>query len=180
MGHGKYVVLRVMRTEDMEMIANMFNDPAIESLVEGWAFPLSLEQQMRWFERHMDDTTSFRFTIDKPDDGAVGIVTLTDIDWKAQHGIKLCAPARGKGIGTDTVMAIGRYAFDEIGLHQLDGGWFENNHASKRLYQKCGWQEEGRIREAIYKSGVWHDWICAGILEKDYRRVVKELHFGDK
>lgn len=53
------------------------------------------------------------------------MATLRDIDWKnrkAHHGMKLAnKERRGKGIGTDTVMAIMRYAFDELGLNRLDG-----------------------------------------------------------
>ena len=38
--YGKFVVLRAMEMEDCELVINMFNDPEIESLVVGWAFPL--------------------------------------------------------------------------------------------------------------------------------------------
>ena len=89
---GKIVTLRAMTSDDLQMICNMFNDPELENFVVGWAFPLSIEQQKSWFEKNMNDQKSFRFVIDTPEDGAVGIATLTDIDWKnrtATHGIKL-------------------------------------------------------------------------------------------
>ena len=178
---GKIVTLRQMTMDDMQMICDMFNDPELENLVVGWAFPLSFEQQKQWYERNINDQRNFRFVIDTPEDGAVGIATLTDIDWKnrrATHGIKLAnKERRTKGLGTDTVMALMRYAFDELGLHRLDGSWFDFNTPSRGLYTKCGWKEEGVIRECVYKRGEWRDLTIVGILESDYRDLIANNHY---
>lgn len=180
---GKIVTLRAMTKNDMQMICDMFNDPNMENNVVGWAFPISLEQQVAWFDSHMNDRTNFRFIIETPEDGAVGVATLTSIDWKnrcATHGIKLAnKEKRTKGIGTDTVMAIMRYAFDELGLHRLDGSWFDTNAASKGLYTKCGWKEEGVKRSCVFKNGQWRDLTIVGILDSDYHAVVEQNHYWD-
>jgi RimJ/RimL family protein N-acetyltransferase len=177
---GKFVTLRAMQREDMPMIVEMFNDPELEKSVVGWAFPLSLEQQNKWFDNHMNDQTNFRFVIETPDDGVVGIATLTDIDWKnrnAMQGIKLKKEARGKGIATDAVMAIMRYAFDELGLHRLNGSWFEDNVASQTLYQKCGWTAEGCRREYVFKQGKWKNLVVCGVLAEDYYSLITKCNY---
>lgn len=180
---GKIVTLRQMSMDDMQMICDMFNDPELENLVVGWAFPLAIEQQKQWYEKNIGDQKNFRFVIETPNDGAVGIATLVDIDWKnrrATHGIKLANKERhAKGIGTDTVMAIMRYAFDELGLHRLDGAWFDFNEPSKALYTKCGWKEEGVRREYVYKRGEWRNLTVVGVLESDYRELIKSNHYWD-
>ena len=71
-------------------------------------------------------------------------------------------------------MALMRYAFDELGLHRLDGSWFDFNVPSKGLYKKCGWKEEGVKREYVYKQGKWRDLTVVGILESDYRSLIEE------
>lgn len=179
---GKFVTLRAMTREDMPLIVDMFNDPEIESLVIGWAFPISLEQQNKWFDDHISDKDSFRFVIETREDGAVGIATLTDIDWKnrrASHGIKIMkSQNRGKGIGTDAVMAIMRYAFDELNLHRLDSGVFPENAASRALYShKCGWSEEGLRKEYIYKGGKYRDFIPTGITNNQYYELIAKNHY---
>ena len=58
---GKKVTLRAMEKQDCEMIREMFNDPEIENLVVGWAFPVSSYAQEKWFESHYGDTANFRF-----------------------------------------------------------------------------------------------------------------------
>lgn len=180
---GKKVILRAMEKSDCEMVREMFNDPEIENLVVGWAFPLSSYGQERWFENHYNDQNSFRFIIEVPEEGPVGIATLMDIDWKnrrADHGIKLAnKERRSKGIGTDAVMAIMRYAFDELGLMRLDGSWFDDNHASKAMYTKCGWVEEGVRRKYIYKNGEWRDLTVVGILADEYYELIRKNHYWD-
>jgi RimJ/RimL family protein N-acetyltransferase len=180
---GKFVTLRQMRRDDMQMICDMFNDPELEDQVVGWAFPLSIEQQQLWFEKNINDNRNFRFVIETIEDGAVGIATLIGIDWKnrrASHGIKIAnKERRAKGVGTDTVMAIMRYVFDELGLHRLDTSWFDSNVASKTLYTKCGWKVEGVKREYIFKRGQWRDLTVVGILESDYRELISNNHYWD-
>ena len=170
--HGKKVVLRAMEKSDCEMVREMFNDPEMEDLVVGWAFPVSQFAQEKWLEAHYGDKLDFRFVIETELDGPVGIATLTGIDWKnrrATHGIKLSSKEkRTKGIGTDTVMAIMRYAFDELGLHRLEGSWFATNKASIGLYKKCGWVEEGVKRDYIFKKGQFRDLTVVGILASEY------------
>lgn len=179
--YGKKVILRAIEKDDCEMIKYMFNEPEIENLVVGWAFPVSSYAQEQWLSKHYNDQSNFRFVIETKADGPVGIATLTNIDWKnrkATHGIKIDAREnRTKGIGTDTVMAIMRYAFDELGLHRLDGSWFDFNEASKRVYTKCGWKEEGVRREYIYKKGKFRDLTIVGILESEYRELIDRTQY---
>lgn len=181
--YGKKVVLRAMELSDCEMVREMFNAPEIEDLVVGWAFPVSKYAQEEWFKAHYGDQKNFRFVIETPEDGAVGIATLTNIDWKnrsATHGIKIAnKERRAKGVGTDTVMAIMRYAFDELGLNRLDGSWFDFNAASKGMYQKCGWVEEGVKRKCVFKHGEYRDLTIVGILSSEYHALIEQNHYWD-
>ena len=180
---GKFVTLRAPRREDMQLICDMFNDPELENSVIGWAFPLSIDQQNARFDNNMGDQNNFRFIIDTPQDGIAGVITLTNIDWKnrcATHGIKIASTEkRSKGIGTDAVMALQRYVFDELGHHRLDTSRFEFNIKSEKLYKKCGWKDEGVKRDCVYKRGEWRNLIIMGILESDYRETVEKLHYWD-
>lgn len=178
---GKIVTLRAIEIEDLELMREMINDSEIEKLVVGWAFPVSKYQQNQWYENNINSSNNLRFIIETPENGAIGLATFTDIDWKnrrAYHGIKIANKGvRTKGIGTDTVMAIMRYAFCELQLNRLDGSWFENNIASQKLYTKCGWKVEGKYRQYIYKNGQYHDLIAVGVLKEDYDKLVKENNY---
>ena len=181
---GKFVTLRAIEESDMELLKEMLNDPDIEDHVVGWAFPVSLYTQKQWYLGSINDSKNQRFVIETQEDGAVGLATLTSIDWKnrtATHGIKLAKREnRTKGIGTDTVMAIMRYAFDQLQFHRLDGSWFESNVGSVKLYTKCGWKQEGIKREAVYKSGHYRDLTIAGILSTEYYSLIRQTRYWEE
>lgn len=181
---GKIVILRAIEKEDLELMREMLNDPVIENLVVGWAFPVSNYQQNQWYEKNINDNKNLRFIIETLNDGVVGLATLVNIDWKnrkATHGIKLAnRENRSKGIGTDAVMAIMRYAFDELQLNRLEGSWFEENIASQNLYLKCGWKIEGKNRKSIYKNGEYRDLLITSILKEEYEELVNGNNYWDK
>jgi RimJ/RimL family protein N-acetyltransferase len=174
--YGKKVVLRAIEMEDCALIIDMFNDPEIENLVGGWTFPLSLFAQKKWLEAHYNDRDSVRFVIDTEEDGAIGIMTLTAIDWKnrnAELGAKIASKqTRFKGYGTDAMMAIMRYAFDELGFHRLEASRLATNQVSERLLAKCGFVEEGIKRDYIYKGGKYIDLVVASILADEYNQLI--------
>ena len=179
--YGKTVVLRAIEMEDGEFIKDMFNDPEIENLVGGWAFPLSLHAQERWMEAHYNDQNAIRLVIDTKEDGSVGIITLTDIDWKnrrADIGVKIASNEnRFKGYGTDAIMAIMRYVFDEMGFHRLDWSRLAMNQVSAHLSEKCGFVEEGLKRDYIYKGGRFRDLVEASILADEYYELINTNHY---
>lgn len=180
---GNFVTLRAIENEDLELMREMLNEPEIENAVVGWAFPVSKYQQQKWYENNINNNTNLRFIIETPENGAVGLATLTNIDWKnrsANHGIKLAnRNNRGKGVGTDTVMAVMKYAFEELNLHRLNGSWLGKNIGSEKLYTKCGWVVEGMQRQSVYKNGEFHNLMQVGILKSEYESIAKQLKYWE-
>lgn len=176
---GNNIYLRPMELSDMREYQTMLNDETISYSVVGWSFPVSMDEQESWFHRVASDDKNRRFTIVlRNNDVAVGMVTLSSIDWhnrSATHGIKLLpdCPKR-KGIGTDAVITLMKYAFEEVNLNRLNGSWIEYNVFSQGLYRKCGWHIEGKKNEAIYRNGEYHNLIIAGVTKKDYLEMKKK------
>jgi RimJ/RimL family protein N-acetyltransferase len=181
---GKRVVLRAINKNDSELIVKMFNDPEIEHLVGACNFPMSICQQENWYDTHINSQGStHHFVIEDTTLGSVGIVRISDLDWKnrsATLGIKLAEKEyQGHGIGTDAYMATMRYCFNELGLHRLTSLYLDYNDPSKRLHSKCGFVEEGRKRESVFQNGSFHDLIITSILSTEYQELVKGNHYWD-
>ncbi|HCL4438298.1 TPA: GNAT family N-acetyltransferase [Clostridium botulinum] len=171
-----------MEESDLEKFKDMINDPELEFLAGGGSFPISNLSEKKWFEKIQGDTNNLYLAIDTEDEKTVGMATIINIDWKnrrAYHGIKLGKSTnRGKGIGTDTVMAVMRYAFDELQLNRLDGSIREGNKVSEKLYiDKCGWKEEGILRKYIFKRGRYYDLALIGVLKEEYYDIVDKLKY---
>ena len=168
---GNKVLLRAVEQEDMDFLRNMINDENMEHNVIGWSFPISKYEQEKWFESQIQNKNNVRFIIEA-EGQAIGLATLTNIDWKnrkACHGIKLFSDdIKGKGYGTDTVITIMKYAFEELQLNKIYSTILEENEISRKLYRKCGWTEEGCLRKSIFKNNKYNNEIFVGILREEY------------
>lgn len=174
---GKHVLLRAIEREDLPSLNRWANDPEIQHMLGGWHFPTSMRDQDAWFSSLNCKSVDQRFAIELPGLGMVGTANLVSIDWKnrnAFHGMMLGdKDIRGKGYGIDTIMAMMRYAFDELGLMRLDTDMIEYNYASLGVYiNKCGWIEEGRRPEWFFRSGRTWDKVLVGTTRDRYREFV--------
>jgi RimJ/RimL family protein N-acetyltransferase len=181
---GKVVTLRAIEEGDLETLHRWGNDPDLWALLGGWRFPSSMAQMRRWFDGLPGDQLNQRFAIDYPGTGLVGTANLVDINWKdnnAFHGMMIGDPGmRGKGVGVDVIMAMMRYAFDELHLRRLDGSMVAFNEASLAVYcGKCGWKDEGRQRDWYYRRGQYWDRIMVGVHVDDYRALVAANGYWD-
>ena len=181
---GKKVLLRAIEENDLPLLHKWANDPEIWPLLASWHFPLSLKSQKEWFDQLTPDSKDQRFAIVAPDIGLIGTANLVAINWKdrnAFHGMMLGdVDIRGKGYGKDTIMALMRYAFEELNLQRLDGSMIEYNAASLAVYvNKCGWKEEGRQRKYYFRKNSYWDKIIVGVTREDYFELVKENNYWD-
>lgn len=181
---GKKVLLRAIEREDLELLHTWSNDPDIWHMLGGWHFPINKNDQEKWFLNLSTNSLNQRFAIDVPEFGIIGTVSLVEIDWKnkhAFHGMLLGnIKQRGAGFGTDTIMAVMRYAFEELGLERLDGSIIEYNEISLNVYcKKCGWKEEGRQRNWYFRKNRFWDKILVGITRKDYFDLIKQNNYWE-
>ena len=117
---GEIVRLRAVERRDLSLLREMLNDPWMESMTEGWHFPISEEMQEKWFQSQ-SSKNELRCVVDI-DGNAVGMVGLYEIDWKNRSGgiyykMDRCLENRKRGDTVDAVVSLIRYSFDELGLH---------------------------------------------------------------
>lgn len=180
---GKKVILRAPELRDAERLNTWANDPEIWKLLGGWHFPYNGLSTERWITGlNNNSMTSHVFCIELPGHGVIGTANLVDIDWKnrhAEHGIMIGDTAsRGKGLGMDTVMAVMRYAFDELNLVRLDSGMVGLNERSINFYTRtCGWEMEGRKKNWYYRAGRYYDKVMVGITRESYRELVANTRY---
>ena len=181
---GKKVTLRAIEERDLEDLQKWSNDPDIQKMLGGFHMPSSMDITKRWFESLKNNELNQRFAIDSEEYGLIGTANLVSINWKdrnAFHGMLLGNEAtRGQGFGTDTVMAIMRFAFEEMGLERLDSTIIANNAPSLKMYlTRCGWKEEGRKKNWYWRGNRHIDKVIIGINREDYFKLIKENKYWD-
>lgn len=102
------------------------------------------------------------------DDRLLGMVDLDVDGWphgNAWIGIGLGERAAwGQGYGTDAMRLIVRYGFEELDLHRISLTVFDYNPRARRVYEKLGFEVEGRLRQALHKDGQRADILVMGLL----------------
>lgn len=180
---GKHVLIRAIEELDLDLLFTWANDPDIWYQLDGWHFPTNRASMQSWFKDIMKDTLNQRFAIEAKDMGLIGTISLGDIDWKNNHGLIgiILGPKdlRGKGYAVDAMMAIERYAFEELHFSRLDGTIIEYNETSSHFVAKCGWKEEGRQRNWYFRRNRYWDRILVGITRDDYFDHIKKTHYWD-
>jgi len=163
------VLLRAMEEDDANVLMELINDPEVENSVFGWSYPVSLSSQKKWILNISNDTT-VRYIIDV-DKEAVGVAIISSIDMKnrtSNMNIKLLRSARGRGIATHALSLIIKYCFDELNMNCLTANVIERNEDSRKLWIKLGFNEDGVLRQRIYKNGAYHNIVSYSLLKEEY------------
>ena len=74
----------------------------------------------------------------------------------------------GKGYGTDAMMVILRYGFQELNLRRISLTCSGFNPRAIRSYEKAGFVHEGRVRELLHREGQRWDIVHMGILREEW------------
>jgi len=100
--------------------------------------------------------------------GTVKIDKINDVNKSGEFGIMIGEKEFwGRNIGEKACRILIKYAFDELKLNRIWGGTDENNIAMQRIFTKCGFQIEGRIRQVIFNNGKYSDNIQFSLLKSD-------------
>jgi len=87
----------------------------------------------------------------------------------AHLGVSLRPAFRGRGLGTDVVLALCRYGFTVRGLHRLQVDTLASNTAMIRAAVQAGFVPEGRLRQAAWVGGGFADEVILGLLVTDWK-----------
>ncbi len=101
----------------------------------------------------------------------IGVIDLLKIDWankNAELGYWLGKRYWGKGLMTEAVKLVLKFAFKKLKLHKVYANVFEQNIASRKVLENCGFKLEGVRREHRFKYRKWQNVLEFGILVSEY------------
>jgi RimJ/RimL family protein N-acetyltransferase len=104
--------------------------------------------------RKLQPETNFAIAVGGLAVGGAGFHLQTDVDRvSAEIGYWLGETYWGKGIATEALVALTRYAIDTHGLTRVFALPFAYNAASCRVLEKAGYVLEARLRKSAIKDG---------------------------
>jgi RimJ/RimL family protein N-acetyltransferase len=167
-------VIRAFNRADAAVLARLYRDSDAHQTTTPFWHPWSTED----FERFVSVSwvgSEFRLAVcpagTSPND-PIGFVELNKINWvhgTAEVGVTILpADQRGKGHGTNAVVAITRWAFSTLRLRRLYAKTFASNKGSQRCFEKAGFVREGIWRRHFFVDGRSEDAILYGVLCEEY------------
>jgi [ribosomal protein S5]-alanine N-acetyltransferase len=103
----------------------------------------------------------------------VGLIQMRNIVREPRHGAEIGYSIdrreEGKGLTTEAVGLVVRWAFDVLRLHRLEAGYSVENARSARVLAKLGFEVEGRQRAYLLIGGRWHDHVSTSLINDAWR-----------
>jgi RimJ/RimL family protein N-acetyltransferase len=103
--------------------------------------------------------------------GAALLWAIDSHNRSAHLGLSLRPSFRGRGLGTDVVLALCEYGFAVRGLHRLQVDTLASNAAMISAAVRAGFAQEGTLRGADWVNGEFVDEVILGLLASDWARL---------
>jgi RimJ/RimL family protein N-acetyltransferase len=172
---GESVKLGPVKREYIEYYLKWFNDPEITQYLNTFR-PMTRMKEEDWIEnlKNRDDTIIFNILIldEKGGEKLIGNCGIHAIDWKnrvGEVGITIGEKEyQGKGYGTEAMELLIEYGFKTVNLNRIQLRVYEFNSRAINSYNKIGFVEEGRMRQAVFINAEYHDTIFMSILQEEW------------
>ena len=160
--------LRQVTDSDASFMVELHNDPIVlRNLTHPQ--PITLAHHMSWWKRTAKDRRQERF-IFTINNAPAGVAKFYDIDHVNQNcilGADIHASFRGQGHAVHlwTLMLQRCFAVDQLNLYRASLTAAEYNSIAIHLYEKLGFEREGRLSSSLYRDERFYDQILMFMLK---------------
>lgn len=174
---GTLCYLSPISLDQAETMSNWINDLKTAFLVGDEGYSTFTEDNIRTDIQAMQNHKMHVYAIhDKQTDQLIGRTLLMNIDQvnrSAMFGILMGEKTHwGKGYGTEATRLLLEFAFHGLNLHSVQLGTYAFNKRAIRCYQKVGFQEIGRRREARIVGERKYDVLLMDILASEFSSFI--------
>ncbi|MFD2787333.1 GNAT family N-acetyltransferase [Hymenobacter rubripertinctus] len=163
-----------LRADQAATFHRWISDPAaIRYSLTAFQRPHTLPQVEQWLAATLQDTNSYSLGIYLS--GTNELIGYAGISGISRHnrsgeyfillGEKSCW---GQGIGTEVTRRVVTLGFEQLNLHRIMLTVSEPNQGGVRAYLRAGFQPEGRLRQACYREGAFHDKLLMSVLREQW------------
>ncbi len=166
--------LRKISKNDTDFVFKSLNDDRITAYLS--MGPLkTLEQSKRLIKSYLNYWNvkiQFNYLIEilEADRVKIGSTSLWSISWqhrRAQIGIWLIHSFWDKGLGEKSLNLIKNIAFNHLKLNRLEAYIAVENKRSQYLFEKCGFKEEGTLKQYLNFQKKYHDAVILACIKKN-------------
>ena len=130
------------------------------------------EEKIRTFINSMEsseDSILYGIFLDQKH---VGNIKIGPVNWNHMHAdVSYFIGSRdawGKGLATEAVARVTKFAFEELNLNKCNAGVYSGNPGSSRVLEKVGYTLEGCMRDELRGPDGWEDHLLYGYLREEF------------
>ncbi len=168
----KKTKIRPLSMDDLDNIMQWINDPEVVGRYAYFTKPFTREKEALWLEQKINSKTDFFYVLENAEGAYLGNIAIEKIHWPAKHGRLSITignkKERGKGHGYRGINLILDQAFNEHRIHRIYLIVVKDNVRGKNLFKKCGFINEGLLREHYIINGRFIDMNIMGILADEF------------
>jgi diamine N-acetyltransferase len=173
--YGKRIRLRANERNDLPKFVEWLNDPEVRRYLST-SMPISQAAEEHWFENMLKrppEEQSLGIEI-KDQDGwkLIGNCGFFDINWRtrsAEVGLFIGEKSLwNKGYGTEVMQLLLQHGFGTLNLNRIYLRVDTENLGGVRAYEKAGFIQEARLRQADFREGRYCDDLIMSVLRSDW------------
>ena len=163
------VYLRAFEPEDYKTTIEWRRDEEIWGMLGGPKYFVSEAYEKKWIQNEIFDSKDVKLAICLTENNQhIGNVYFTEINYINQscHSHILIGDKKywGRGLAGEALLLGIEYMFRERNIHRFEAKILENNVASVKMHQKCGYEIEGLLRRSVYKDGQFQNQFVMGFI----------------
>jgi len=163
---------------DFQQLINWIDN---EELLIQWcgslfSFPLTTKS-LEWYVKDtnvINESDAFVYkAVDGETGEVVGHISLGGLSWKNRSSrisrVLVSPDALQKGICQQMTRAVLKIGFEELALHRIGLGVYDNNKAALNCYLKSGFNIEGVARDVLWFNSEFLSLVEMSILEDEWK-----------
>lgn len=169
------IAFRVIEKEDLEILRKLHNDPST------WINLLNIdfideEGQIDWWEKlhNKKDDKRYVICLAEQTEKVIGRLRIQNINYlhhNCEIGLDILPEYRGKGYGYKSYKMVLEFLFKHLNMNMVYLKVADFNPDAKKLYEKVGFTETGRLPQFYYRHGKYWDYVIMSITRYVYQKI---------
>jgi len=153
------VIMRPQQVSDAQRFFEILSNP---NFTYFGANPKSTEEEIAFLKQNAKkhrDKSAYYFSVMLNGElvGGGGITINSTHPYLAEAGYFIDEEYWGRGIATKAMKLLEQFTMKNTKVHRVEIRIAVDNIASQKVARKCGYQKEGKLKQAVDIKGKWHD-----------------------
>jgi len=164
--------LREQTLDDAQDFLEYYSDPLVSKHIISF-IPKNIEEaknEVKYWMNVSSYNDGIYFAIARKSDnkmiGSVGVSGANRTHNRIEASYDLAKEYWGRGIMTEALKAVLKYAFEELKFNRIEAFAVPENIGSHKVLEKCGFQMEGILRQHRYHLGEYVDIVIYSVLRR--------------